>query len=1637
MAPLPVDDESLAPLGAFELTAAGDEEDQSPVALIRWIGASTAEADVAALSRLADAWRASGSVALELDALARLVAKAPTDERRARLVALLVQAGRWGEAARAEEDLRRHGPSSWRRWMAAGSPDDARRMATRDEASLVGLALQVRGPDAESTLATAADHARRRGDVEAWRSLAVDAWVESRGERGAARLADALRADGRERAAALVTLDEAAYASLQGHDPLPALLRAAALADGESLALWTVRSLTPGSDAARAQETLRDLLAERGRSAELAVRLRMDAWSAPESARAAAWKGVAAMELPHDPMLASRALVEGLRAEPDDAEALDLLRSLAAEASVESAVRDTLWGLVRAPELSSAQRAEMLLWLGALEESAGDLAAAEGAYARIQEPLPQAFEGLARVHEVAERLVSACEAALAEVAAAGESERATAMAAAIATCERAPGAVASSTVAMEALAAFAPSHDGAAALWVRAARRAPEPGALAAVLRRLATRAESPAVRRRSLLECLALAEFSAGPGTDAAELLRLYVEDHPGDATIAAALGALAERSDDDALRRAALRAVADATEDRAEADLLLRFAGVRRGDFEAFGVVAEEPAPSAGRSERLRRLHELLGDSVTLLSLRTRALMASAGDPGEALAIARRFVEVAPWSPEAVFAYAGFVRLSGDPAAIVASTRAAISSCARLPELAALTRGALARLTELEADAEVATVVDAAAEAGLFADRALADVALALTDVALTRADVVGDRGVRSLEVALAASAEPDPGWLDQLEALRRVGGDPAGLLGVRLRAAGGRKAALAEELDALAEGATDDLAQGRWVRAAVAVGQPSVALRWLTRWADALGVGAGAGLRLRCAARVAWAVQGNAAAALGFLRDAVLADADAHEVLADADRVGAGAAALEPLLTIYDDAMARAAGVHGRRAFAYRRATVLERAGRTAEALAAQVELFGETRTIGASLQAIERLASATGRWQALLDAFEVLAAEAPSTEAKLQWLLRCADVARGQMRSPEASLGYEVQAWQASRSASLWERVIDRARTLRPAHPAASKAALEALIDAELASAQQAWDDQVRGLHALQALDCALSEAHDHDRAVAAIGLYVKNHEAPRAARLTVIDMIERPGVPEPLRELLRASPVLGSRPPPSETRTDPPRHRTLELVIDEEPEAETAVRPSKPTAPRASRPTPESEWISFVAEPRPVTPVPKAPTATAPDALPTVVPTGDLEEVEVEPKPDSSTFLITSLAPANARRPSPKPVVDDSLPPVEAGPIAVSSEESLREAVARGDDAAAVALAKRLAADPEHAHEALALQRARFDADPARLDALDAVIEIVQRGDRRGEALGLSQVRAVLRGEALELRPLHPIELDDPPDGVARVLSPARLGPFAELGALLWESVGVTWRRELSRASGRDDGVRIPASSPVVKPFQAALRLLQMPRTTTLALRDGPAGAGSVSAASTPVTLVMSVEQAVDTPAGHFAMGHLVEAARTGHLPVTALAPDAADRMVRALTFAFGAPGADKVDPAVAAAAAQLMDATPTRLHRQVRAYVEELGPSLTPARWRAVIDQARARAGLLVSGDFFESARWLLATAPAEVPRSLPWAFVEWEPLRELLRFAVSEEYLLLRWPNADARRRRVSSRPAPPSGPR
>ncbi len=76
----------------------------------------------------------------------------------------------------------------------------------------------------------------------------------------------------------------------------------------------------------------------------------------------------------------------------------------------------------------------------------------------------------------------------------------------------------------------------------------------------------------------------------------------------------------------------------------------------------------------------------------------------------------------------------------------------------------------------------------------------------------------------------------------------------------------------------------------------------------------------------------------------------------------------------------------------------------------------------------------------------------------------------------------------------------------------------------------------------------------------------------------------------------------------------------------------------------------------------------------------------------------------------------------------------------------------------------------------------------------------------------------------------------------------------------------------------------------------------------------------------------------------------------------------------------------------------------------------QLGDRLTWASWREAVAHAQMHAAMLVCGDFRTAAESILRGAPQGVSREPAQALASYPPLRALARFAVSEEYLLLRW---------------------
>jgi hypothetical protein len=1541
-------------------------------------------------------------------AIARRAPTTPAWEQAARA---WVRADELGEAAACADNMVRVGPSNVEALGLQGAIARLRAGAQRAEVPVASLIER-------------ANRARQTDARDLWRALAVDAWIESHGASAGELLVEALVASGRPRAAVYVALESAARALQQppGDAAMaaPMLVRAARLAEsaamlGEATAAWSIAALLPDERRREAQEALRDLLAERGRVMDLAVRLRADARRASGSAASAAWKGVAAVELPVAPALAVLALLRAVLAQPDDTEALELLRALEGDEEADEALRDGLWCIVRS-DCPRTLRGPFLRWLGALEERAGDAASALLAWAAIDEPLTEVFEAVARVHGQAERLNDEAAQAL---SAAGQDPSADSVEVLLGAFAASPGAFADLRAATRILGPLAATDDRAARLWLRIAARRGDATRYLAVARRVASHAQDEALRLRAVHTCADAFSLAPIEEDDTAEFVALLLDERPQDAHLAAMLAALAEQSRAPKQARDAIAALARVADDPWERSALARFSRVLDGEFAVFAACLAEPTTSPERSAHLARLNELVGDSATLLALRTRALLAQPGVAAEALAVARRFAAFDPTSAEAAIAWFGAASVSGVGEEIAESAAAVTRSLATYRDIAAVTRTAVSRLIALDLAVRAGDVALVAARCGALADRGLR---AAVTDLA---SRLEPSMGARLLECAEAVADSPAEhlalqrllaaryatlglagaelgAWLrasayaprEALAHLLRLAprvGDRAWnaqLMGQQLDATldlGTRRRlllAMAAEyaaaspprvvdamgaLDRIASEQRDPEARELVVGAMLSLAQTDAAIGRLSRWASEQPDPSAVSALLLRAARLADEGLNDPRRAVALLRGLLRNDPSRHEALHLAETIAARARLEEPMHAIYADLLDRAAGPHGRFAMRYRRACFHEGCGDDAASLRELQSLLEERPETGATLSALERVARRMGRPDALLRALDTVIHALPAGLALAKAHRRAAALALDELGDPSLSLQHELMAYRAATSPDDAERLLTRARALRARCPAAADAAVEWLIDEQLARGNQCWDDEARRGHALRALEIAVADGHDPFRVAASVGLFLRQHEDPAEGVRVVEALVRRvSGDPEMLDAALQAPAVRAIA---ARESTAPAGETTVAAAA---PDSDTAV-----TASHADEPAAPGEAV---------------------DSLP----------AEAPPVADVPTPSWT---------PSPPP------PRTSVAQFDDATLVALRAAASHGNDAAASVLAARLSSSEDLRDEALTLQRRRFYEDPSRLDALEAMVSLYQATRRSAEALAVTQVLLALEGRQETVLPPELSDLAEPPDGVARVLFPPRFGPYPELGGMLWEVLAGAVRRALER--GRFQSARRVATNSVLgRTVASAAHLLQLPRATSIALRESLDPLWELDPSTAPPTVVLADAATDDVSRLRWTLGSALEATRVGHLPITAFPPAESERWVSAAVAAFSTRVDAPTDPGVNALAGQLLNGLPTRLQRRMSEVVHELGDDLSHARWRERVYQARCSAGMLVSGAFEVAASQLIAGSsnagarPAQLVAS-------WEPLRDLARFAVSEEYLLLRWNSQDANRRR------------
>ena len=1166
---------------------------------------------------LSDAWIAMGAISPALEATRQALTIAPEDHRvQERLAQLLVRSGAHRDAANVFADLARTGgpTAAWlsaaRSFARAEAASELEQLVAEmlerfpDDLAVVRFAVEAaralpNNPLLPPRLAAAARLAESRGDAGYAQRCAVDAWVESRGALCGEAVVAAVAATGDARAAFAVAVDAAtrliaSAAPVSSAAPLFALALRTAREIGSQPAEIAAQVCGAVLGAERAsREHVRDLLAESGRIVTLSAQLRADARRESEiDQAAAAWKGVASVEMSEQPVRAAGALGESLARDPADPEARSLLEQLAHDPNAEGAVRDALFWATRSELAATHERRSLWMLLGDLERKAGDPASALMAYSRAWKAGESgALAVLEGVNADAEALFARAELAMRAVETASRETRSAAVEELLTTIVETPGAVRDLASANRVLGPLAGNDERVARAWLRITRRLGDENALLGALRRIATRSTARDQRARAAIELAEMLDAQADGQSQAIEVLQQLLDEQPTHAEGVAMLAAIAEHTTDLALSRSTLIALGRVENDALARDTYLRLGGeipADDGPLRALFRALDEAPGLRERTDALREAIGILGDAPSLLARRTRSLLAQPSSSGDGLDALRAFVELVPYSPEATIAWFGAAGLASDAEAMSDAAIAVIHSLATARDAASVARAGVSRLFALGEPARAIRVAREAAEQIGLGDRSLRATVLEYVQQQREPAIVV-----ELLEAAVAGSAD-SPG--EQLATLRKIAaqhrargevhpesyalrralvlapadresltrlsevlpsvGDERALsrvLSLRLAsesdpafrrdafltlaavpAHGGDVPAAAITLDRYVDEQRDErraFAQSEAVRALRALGAEDVAADRLVRWAEATSDNAQAAAKYEAAVRILRARRADPTRILGVIRAALIREPESPELLLQAEEVAREAKATGPMLEIYADLHEAAAGEHGRRALAYRRAAFLENVDESAEALEAFRALFEKMPGSGALRSAIERLALTTGRPEVMVEMLRHLADNAQTNDAKVGHYFDAAKIAREQVRDRRGALELALLGHDVKRDEQSANRAIEYAHAIEVADPAAYRHAVETIIDRTIEVADEVWDDQLKRDMSLRALVIAATEIDDVTRAKRAVDVHFKGAEDKDAARDAIEAIVTGANARDGVREAVLALPSM--------------------------------------------------------------------------------------------------------------------------------------------------------------------------------------------------------------------------------------------------------------------------------------------------------------------------------------------------------------------------------------------------------------------------------------------------------------------------------------------------------------------------
>jgi cellulose synthase operon protein C len=350
-------------------------------------------------------------------------------------------------------------------------------------------------------------------------------------------------------------------------------------------------------------------------------------------------------------------------------------------------------------------------------------------------------------------------------------------------------------------------------------------------------------------------------------------------------------------------------------------------------------------------------------------------------------------------------------------------------------------------------------------------------------------------------------------------------------------------------------------------------------------------------------------------------------------------------------------------------------------------------------------------------------------------------------------------------------------------------------------------------------------------------------------------------------------------------------------------------------------------------------------------------------------------------------------------------------------DSLGEGLVEAGDV----LAPILASSAERTRDLVRVRWQQVSLEPGDVDRLQSLRAAALANDDRVHARAVDHV---LRAIDPDAGPLPPPPLAAQPDqpGILAMLARPSMDPAGEALALLWEAAPQLFVRD--PASYGITGVEriLPGpSSPLARVYDAAMRLLGVPRVPLFVTRSTTGPLDSQVALLSPPSVILAGDVRQETAELRFELGRGIASALPHNVLRSGLPRDDGRAVVEALRTAFGPPELGRqVEARVARLAESFWQIIPASGQRRLQELLRA-APLVDHGELIEAAIQSGRRVGMFLAGDFPCAARAVLAESAQGSDdvlsaSNLRAVCANVPALADLLRLAVRPEYADARW---------------------